>query len=78
MAKILVLYHSAYGHIETMAYAVAEGVPFVNGSAVPKDGVVHLTDAEAAFDLGLDRIAPKPDPKPAGQDRLSVPLSSEG
>lgn len=25
MAKVLVLYHSAYGHIETMANAVAEG-----------------------------------------------------
>jgi NAD(P)H dehydrogenase (quinone) len=26
MAKVLVLYYSAYGHIETMAYAIAEGV----------------------------------------------------
>jgi len=26
MARVLVLYHSAYGHIETMAEAVAEGV----------------------------------------------------
>lgn len=25
MAKVLVLYYSAYGHIETMAYAMAEG-----------------------------------------------------
>ena len=25
MARVLVLYHSTYGHIETMAYAVAEG-----------------------------------------------------
>jgi len=25
MAKVLVLYYSAYGHIETMANAVAEG-----------------------------------------------------
>lgn len=25
MAKVLVLYHSAYGHVEAMAYAVAEG-----------------------------------------------------
>ena len=25
MTKILVLYYSSYGHIETMAYAVAEG-----------------------------------------------------
>ena len=26
MTKVLVLYYSAYGHIETMANAVAEGV----------------------------------------------------
>lgn len=26
MAKVLVLYYSAYGHIEAMANAVAEGV----------------------------------------------------
>ena len=25
MAKVLVLYYSSYGHIETMAHAVAEG-----------------------------------------------------
>ena len=25
MTKVLVLYHSTYGHIETMAKAVAEG-----------------------------------------------------
>lgn len=25
MARVLVLYHSTYGHVETMAYAVAEG-----------------------------------------------------
>ncbi|HVK98770.1 MAG TPA: NAD(P)H:quinone oxidoreductase, partial [Dongiaceae bacterium] len=25
MAKVLVLYYSSYGHIETMAQAVAEG-----------------------------------------------------
>ena len=27
MAKVLVLYYSAYGHIETLAHAVAEGAP---------------------------------------------------
>lgn len=25
MAKVLVLYYSSYGHLETMAHAVAEG-----------------------------------------------------
>jgi NAD(P)H dehydrogenase (quinone) len=31
MPKVLVLYHSAYGHIETMARAVAEGAARVDG-----------------------------------------------
>jgi NAD(P)H dehydrogenase (quinone) len=26
MAKVLVLYYSMYGHIETMAHAIAEGL----------------------------------------------------
>ena len=30
MAKVLILYYSAYGHIETMANAVAEGVRALN------------------------------------------------
>lgn len=32
MAKILVLYHSFYGHIETMAGAIAEGAAQVEGA----------------------------------------------
>jgi len=32
MTKILVLYYSMYGHIETMAGAVADGVREVNGA----------------------------------------------
>ncbi|MBP8939062.1 MAG: NAD(P)H:quinone oxidoreductase, partial [Agrobacterium sp.] len=34
MTKVLVLYYSAYGHIETMAYAVAEGVKSTGAEAV--------------------------------------------
>lgn len=34
MAKVLVLYHSFYGHIETMATAVAEGAREVAGATV--------------------------------------------
>jgi len=34
MAKILVLYYSMYGHIETMAKAVAEGARSVEGTEV--------------------------------------------
>lgn len=36
MAKILVLYYSAYGHIETMAYAVAEGAKSAGADVVVK------------------------------------------
>ncbi|GGC62337.1 NAD(P)H:quinone oxidoreductase [Chelatococcus reniformis] len=36
MAKVLVLYYSSYGHIETMAEAVAEGVRAAGGEAVVK------------------------------------------
>jgi NAD(P)H dehydrogenase (quinone) len=31
MAKVLVLYYSAYGHIETMALAVADGAREAGG-----------------------------------------------
>jgi NAD(P)H dehydrogenase (quinone) len=34
MAKVLVLYYSMYGHIETMAQAVAEGARSVSGAEV--------------------------------------------
>ena len=34
MAKVLVLYYSMYGHIETMAHAVAEGANRVDGVEV--------------------------------------------
>lgn len=34
MAKVLVLYYSMYGHVETMAHAVAEGARKVEGAEV--------------------------------------------
>ena len=36
MAKILVLYYSMYGHIETMAHAVADGANRVDGVEVAR------------------------------------------
>src|SRR5690606_26312140 len=36
MAKVLVLYYSSYGHIETMAYAVAEGARAAGADVVVK------------------------------------------
>ncbi len=59
MARVLVLYYSAYGHIETMAYAVAEGVQ--NGGAeVAVKRVPELVPEEVAKKAGykLDQRAP--------------------
>ncbi|MDB5816932.1 MAG: TrpR binding protein WrbA [Rhizobacter sp.] len=47
MAKILVLYHSMYGHIETMAQAVAEGAREVAGAEVTLKRVPELMPEEA-------------------------------
>lgn len=46
MAKILVLYYSMYGHIETMAQAVAEGARKANGAEVTVLRVPETMDAE--------------------------------
>lgn len=59
MAKILVLYYSAYGHIETMAEAVAEGARSV-GADVDIRRVPELVPAEVAqkSHYKLDQPAP--------------------
>lgn len=60
MPKILVLYHSTYGHIEQMAYAVAEGAREVEGAVVDVKRVAETVPedvAKAAF-YKLDQEAP--------------------
>ncbi|MBT9370399.1 NAD(P)H:quinone oxidoreductase [Rhizobium sp. CSW-27] len=47
MPKVLVLYHSTYGHIETMAYAVAEGAKS-EGADVTVMRVPELVPEEVA------------------------------
>lgn len=47
MAKVLVLYHSMYGHIETMAKAVAAGAAKVDGVEVAIKRVPETMNAEA-------------------------------
>src|SRR5258708_12392391 len=47
MTKVLVLYYSAYGHIETMANAVAEGAR-EGGASVDIKRVPELVPAEVA------------------------------
>lgn len=59
MTKVLVLYHSAYGHVETMAYAVAEGAQ-ASGAEVAVRRVPELVAPEVARSSGykLDQQAP--------------------
>ena len=52
MAKILVLYYSMYGHIETMANAVAEGASKVSGAEVTIRRVPETMDAERFAQVG--------------------------
>ncbi len=60
MTKILVLYYSMYGHIETMANAVAEGARSVKGVEVVVKRVPELMPEAAARKAGvkLDQAAP--------------------
>jgi len=60
MTKVLVLYYSSYGHVETMARAVAEGVKSVAGIEVAVKRVAELIPKEAAESSGIrfDQEAP--------------------
>ena len=65
MTKVLVLYYSSYGHIEQMAYAVAEGAREVAGVEAVVKRVPELVSDEVARQshFKLDQPAPiaKPD-----------------
>ncbi|MFC1739090.1 NAD(P)H:quinone oxidoreductase [Planctomycetota bacterium] len=69
MKKILILYYSMYGHIETMAKGVAEGASSVEGVEVIVKRVPELMSEEAAGKAGakLDQDAPIAEPKELGQ-----------
>jgi NAD(P)H dehydrogenase (quinone) len=60
MTKILVLYYSMYGHIETMAGAVAEGAREVEGVEVTIKRVPEIIPEDRARVMGvkLDQSAP--------------------
>jgi NAD(P)H dehydrogenase (quinone) len=60
MAKVLVLYHSSWGHIETMAEEIAEGARAVPGVDVTIKRVPELVPEEVAkqFHMKLDQAAP--------------------
>lgn len=60
MTKLLILYHSMYGHIETMAHEVAEGARGVAGVEVTLKRVPETMDAEVFKSAGgkVDQDAP--------------------
>ena len=60
MTKVLVLYYSMYGHIETMASAVAEGARSVEGVDVVIKRVPELMPEDAARKAGAKLNQPAP------------------
>ena len=62
--KVLVLYYSSYGHIETMAAAVAEGARQSNGVEVTVKRVPELVPDDVARNAGMKLDQPAPVAKP--------------
>ena len=69
MTRMLVLYYSSWGHVETMAYAQAEGVSRVPGMAVEVKRVPELVPEAVAkqYYYKLDQKAPIADPLELGR-----------
>ena len=60
MSRVLIVYYSSYGHIETMAKAVAEGARSVTGTEVDIRRVAELVPEDVAQKSGykMDQDAP--------------------
>ena len=69
MTKLLIVYYSMYGHIETMAGAVAQGARSVEGVEVTVKRVADLMPEEIAKKHGakVDQAAPIASPKELGE-----------
>jgi len=69
MTKVLVLYYSGYGHVETLAEAIAEGAGEVDGAEVTVKRVPELVPEEVARKSGmkLDQKAPIAQPNELGE-----------
>lgn len=65
MTKVLVLYYSMYGHIETLAKAIAEGAKGVDGVEVTLKRVPETMPEDVAKNAGakLDQDAPVAKPE---------------
>lgn len=68
MTKVLVVYYSTYGHVETLANAVAEGARSVEDVEVTVKRVPELMPPEVAQKAGakLDQAAPIASPQELG------------
>ncbi|MEQ8394586.1 NAD(P)H:quinone oxidoreductase [Thalassobaculum sp.] len=68
MSKILVLYYSTWGHVETMAQAIAKGASSVTGTEVTVKRVPELMPEDVAKQFGakLDQAAPIASPQELG------------
>ncbi|MBI1817475.1 MAG: NAD(P)H:quinone oxidoreductase [Deltaproteobacteria bacterium] len=60
MSKVLILYYSMYGHVETLAHAIADGARGVAGTDVTIKRVPDLMPEDVARNHGakLDQSAP--------------------
>ena len=65
MSKILVLYYSMYGHVETMAAAIAEGARSVEGADVTVKRVPETMPLDVAKKNGAKLDQPAPVATPA-------------
>jgi NAD(P)H dehydrogenase (quinone) len=65
MSKVLVVYYSLYGHVETMAGAIAQGAREIPETKVTVKRVPELIPEERAREVGakLDQATPVADPK---------------
>ena len=65
MSKVLVLYYSGYGHVESLAAAIAEGAGAVDGTEVTVKRVPELVPEEVARKSGmkLEQEAPIASPQ---------------
>ena len=68
MTKVLVVYYSSYGHVETLARAVAEGAASIEGAEVGVKRVPELVPQEVAEKSGmkLEQEAPIAQPQELG------------
>lgn len=64
MTKVLVLYYSMYGHIDTMAQAVAEGAKEIDGVEVTVKRVPETMPAEAFKNAGGKQDMTTPEATP--------------